>query len=283
MSIIDNIINTEATRHNVRLMLPVLIHWAKSGQNKHTYSGLTHAIGKSKFSGIGHALYAIQEVLNALSERAGHKEIPTLNSLCKNAKTMLPSEGFEFVSPKYNQLDEKGKRIFVEGLDSKAHIFPHWDWVLDQLGLKETLPFTDKQIEEIRTPDLNYDGGEGDEHKALKEYICQNPNCLGFTDVVIAEMEHLLPSGDRLDVFFELSNRTQVGIEVKPGTSSDQDIIRGIFQCVKYSAVMNALRTIECADYEISVILVSASALSLQNRTLSKELNVNFLDHFKYE
>ena len=59
MNIIDSVISTEAIRHNVRLMLPIIIHWAKTGQNKHTYGDLTHAIGKPKFSGIGHALYYV--------------------------------------------------------------------------------------------------------------------------------------------------------------------------------------------------------------------------------
>ena len=281
MNIIDNVISTEATRQNVRLMLPVLIHWAKSGHNAHTYGDLIHAIGKSKFSGIGHALYAVQEVLNSLSKKTGNKDIPTLNSLCKNAKTMLPSEGFEFVSPKYNKLDEAGKRVFIEGLDSKACNYPHWDWVLDQLELKEATPFTVEQLEAIKKTCLNYGAGEGEEHKTLKEYIWKHPDCLGYEDVVLAETEHILPSGDRLDVYFELSDGSHVAIEVKPSTSPDQDITRGIFQCVKYHAVMEALRTIECKDYKIEVILVSASIFTSQNRTLANELDVEFIDNFK--
>lgn len=264
-------------------MLPVLIHWAKSGHNAHTYGDLIHAIGKSKFSGIGHALYAVQEVLNSLSKKTGNKDIPTLNSLCKNAKTMLPSEGFEFVSPKYNKLDEAGKRVFIEGLDSKACNYPHWDWVLDQLELKEATPFTVEQLEAIKKTCLNYGVGEGEEHKTLKEYIWKHPNSLGYEDVVLAETEHILPSGDRLDVYFELSDGSHVAIEVKPSTSPDQDITRGIFQCVKYHAVMKALRTIECKDYEIEVILVSASIFTSQNRTLANELDVEFIDKFKHK
>lgn len=283
MNIIDDVISTEATRQNVRLMLPVLIHWAKSGHNEHTYGDLIHSIGKSKFSGIGHALYAVQEVLNALSRKAGNKDIPTLNSLCKNAKTMLPSEGFEFVSPKYNKLDEAGKRVFIEGLDSKACNYPHWDWVLDQLELKEATPFTVEQLEAIKKTCQNCGSGEGEEHKTLKEYIRKHPDSLGYDDVVVAEIEHILPSGDRLDVYFELSDGTHVAIEVKPSTSPEQDVTRGIFQCVKYYAVMEALRTIECKDYEIKVILVSASTFTSQNRTLADELDVEFIDKFKHK
>lgn len=51
MNIIDDAISTEATRKNVRLMIPVMIHWAKTGHNEHTYGDLAHAIGKSKFFG----------------------------------------------------------------------------------------------------------------------------------------------------------------------------------------------------------------------------------------
>ena len=38
MNIIDDAISTEATRKNVRLMIPVMIHWAKTGHNEHTPS-----------------------------------------------------------------------------------------------------------------------------------------------------------------------------------------------------------------------------------------------------
>lgn len=281
MNIIDDAISTEATRKNVRLMIPVMIHWAKTGHNEHTYGDLAHAIGKSKFSGIGHALYFVQQVLDNLSTKSC-REIPTLNSLCKNAKTMLPSEGFEFVSPQYNDLDENGKRVFVKGLDSNAMNFPHWDWVLKELELKEAVPFTEEQLEAIKNPRCIYDG-EGEEHKALKYYICQHPESINYKDVDFAETEHILPSGDRLDVYFELSDGTHVAIEVKPGISPDQDIARGVFQCVKYYAVMDALRNIECKDYEIKVLLVTAGKISSQNKVLAEELYVEYVEGFKYE
>lgn len=279
MNIIDDAISTEATRKNVRLMIPVMIHWAKTGHNEHTYGDLAHAIGKSKFSGIGHALYFVQQVLDNLSTKSS-REIPTLNSLCKNAKTMLPSEGFEFVSPQYNDLDENGKRVFVKGLDSNAMNFPHWDWVLKELELKEAVPFTEEQLEAIKNPRCIY-GGEGEEHKILKEYICQHPESINYKDVDFAETEHILPSGDRLDVYFEFSDGTHVAIEVKPSISPDQDIARGVFQCVKYYAVMDALRNIECKDYEIKVLLVTAGNFSSQNKKLAEELDVEYVENFK--
>lgn len=280
--IINSVIGTEATRENVCLMLPVMIHWAKTGQNDHTYGDLTHAIGKSKYSGIGHALYSVQAVLDELAKRTGRNDIPTLNSLCKNAKTLLPSEGFEYVSPQYNVMNENEKSIFVEGLDSIAIKYEHWDWVLDKLNLKEYRPLTDEDLIEIKNPAFGF-GGEGEEHKRLKEYIRNNPSSIGYSNVTFSETEHLLPSGDRLDVYFELSDGTHVAIEVKPSISPESDITRGIFQCVKYYSVMDALRTIECSDYEIEVILITTSEFSQRNIRLAEELNIDYIERLEYE
>ena len=74
-----------------------------------------------------------------------------------------------------------------------------------------------------------------------------------------------------------------VAIEVKPSISPDQDIARGVFQCVKYYAVMDALRNIECKDYEIEVLLVTAGNFSSQNKVLAEELDVEYVEGLKYE
>ena len=74
-----------------------------------------------------------------------------------------------------------------------------------------------------------------------------------------------------------------VAIEVKPSISPDQDIARGVFQCVKYYAVMDALRNIECKDYEIEVLLVTAGNVSSENKVLAEELDVEYVEGFKYE
>lgn len=275
MDIINTVVKTKRTRDNVRLMIPVLIHWAKTGQNRRTYGELTHAIGKTKFSGIGHSLYAVQEVINKLSEETG-REIPTLNSLCKNSKSMLPAEGFEYIEANYNKWKEKAKRIFVEGLDSKAISYEYWDWVLKKLNLKPYEAFTSEELDKIKNP-LTSCGGEGKEHKKLKEYISEHPEVIGYKDVVLVETEHILPSGDRVDVYIKLSDGAQVAVEVKPKDAPDYDISRGIFQCIKYAAVMGAMRNLEGKDYEVETLLVTTGHLSDMNRKMADELNVEYL------
>lgn len=276
MDIINTVVKTKRTRDNVRLMIPVLIHWAKTGQNRHTYGDLIHLIGKTRFSGIGHSLYAIQEVLNKLSEET-EKEIPTLNSLCKNPKSMLPAEGFEYIEANYNKWNDKAKRIFVEGLDSKAISYKHWDWVLNKLDLKPYEAFTSEELNKIKNP-LTYYGGEGEEHKKLKKYISEHHEILGYKNVELIETEHILPSGDRLDVYIELSDGKHVAIEVKPKYAPDNDISRGIFQCIKYESVMEAMRSLESQDYEIETLLVTTGHLSDMNRKIADELNIEYVE-----
>jgi hypothetical protein len=229
-------------------MIPILVHWAKIGKTDGTYGNISDILGKGGSQWIGEALLKVQEVINTLSERSG-RDIPTLNALVK--------------------------KTFVAGLEQQAFAFPYWDWVLHELDIAPYKPLTSAQIADIKRPHSGYDGGEGKEHKALKEYVKAHPETIGIKHVVRAELEHILPSGDKLDVFFVLKNGTQVAVEVKPSTSDDGDLTRGIFQCVKYKSVMEALRTVEAGDYDIQVKLITARSLTDVHSILINTLSLN--------
>lgn len=276
-NIIDSVIHTTRSRELVRQIIPILVGWAKHGKTDKTYGDLIHALGYSRYSGIGDQLGNVEKVLDKLRDVTG-EDIPTLNALVQ--KNGIPSAGFKFVRSFYNSLTLPEKKSLVAGLNARAVNYTKWNWVLDQLGLQPTKIFTEKELEQLGT---HYGGGEGEEHKALKKYICQHPECLNYKDVVFAETEHPLPSGDSLDVYFELSDGKHVAIEVKPSIAPDQDICRGVFQCVKYNAVMDALRKIECKGYEIEVLLVTAGKFSSQNKVLAEELDVKYVEGFKYK
>ena len=276
-NIIDSVIHTTRSQELVRQIIPILVEWAKHGKTDKTYGDLIHALGYSRYSGIGEQLGNVEKVLVKLREVTG-EDIPTLNALVQ--KNGIPSAGFKFVRSFYNSLTLQEKKSLVAGLNARAVNYTKWNWVLDQLGLQPTKIFTEKELEQLGT---HYGGGEGEEHKALKKYICQHPECLNYKDVVFAETEHPLPSGDSLDVYFELSDGKHVAIEVKPSIAPDQDICRGVFQCVKYNAVMDALRKIECKGYEIEVLLVTAGKFSSQNKVLAEELDVKYVEGFKYK
>lgn len=275
--IIDAIVPTPRSQELVRLIIPILIRWAKSGKTDMTYGDLNMAVVGRRQYRLGHQLGQVHKVIDELQSRSGI-EIPTLNTLVKNQKG-FPSPGFVVVYPHYNKLNDEEKRVFVEGMDSKAIKFKRWDWVLNQLGLKPAQLTTEEELQ-AKTGKMG-GGGESSSHKRLKKFILDHPESIGLKDVVFSSDEYTLPSGDRIDVYFIRKNGDRVAVEIKPKSSSDEDMMRGIFQCVKYDAVMDAVGAIECGSFNVSSILVLGGSLSDQNWEIATELGVDFREDFK--
>lgn len=281
-SIIDTIIPAShaKTRAKVKQMIPILIRWAKNGLKKQTYGDMFRELGVEHYSNVGTALGYIEDVMEELRKETG-ENIPTLNTLCKNKSSMLPSYGFKYVVDDYNSLKPLAKKALADGYDANACDYDKWDWVLDQLGLKPAPPFSEMELQKI-AQHFYGSGGEGEEHKAIKDFVSQHPESVGIKGVSKTKTEYPLPSGDRLDVYFELCNSDRVAIEVKPSISPDDDITRGIFQCVKYTAVMDAVRRTTNSRYGISALLVITGVMSAQNKSLANEgTGVKYIENFK--
>lgn len=276
-NIIDTVISTPRSREIVRTIIPILVSWAKLGLTNKTYGDIIHALGYTRYSGIGEQLGNVENVMRELRKVTG-EDIPTLNALVKQPKTGIPAEGFDFVYPNYSKLTLSEQQVFVAGINEKALNYQRWDWVLNELGLKPAKIFTAAELEKISTYGK---GGEGAEHKAIKEFVYCNPYSVGIKDVKRKETEYVLPSGDRLDVYFELSNGNRIAVEVKPSTSPDDDITRGIFQCVKYKAVLEAIRKVDYGKYVVSELLVIAGEMSEQNKLLAEALDVQYIEQYK--
>lgn len=258
-------------------MIPVLIRWAQSSWDKtHYYSNLSTAVGH-KTNQIGGVMGLIQDILDELMKESG-RTIPTLNGLVQNKGTGLPSDGFDYVIKNYSSLSPESKKGEVRKLNFDAHQYD-WTWVLDTLGLEPARVLDSKTIVKIKSEIHGY-GGEGKEHKAIKEYIANHPESIGLKNVKKTQMEFDLLSGDRLDVYFECKNKKHIAVEVKPSTSPEGDILRGIFQCVKYQSVMDASRVIDNDNYDNEVLLVIAGTISDANKQIANDLGINYLDNF---
>lgn len=146
--------------------------------------------------------------------------------------------------------------------------------------MKPAKIFERKQIEELQSAHFGT-GGEGDEHKSIKDYLAHHPETIGIKGVKSYKLEYDLLSGDRLDVYFECSRNKHFAIEVKPSFSTDAEITRGIFQCIKYKAVMDAMRVVENKNYDNFVILVTTRELSTSNKQLAADLNVRYIENLK--
>lgn len=274
-----------ATQHYSRRelalkMIPVLIRWAQASWDKpHYYADLSAAVEYGS-NQIGDVLGTIKDVLDEVMQKYG-KKIPPLSALVQSKSTNLPADGFDYVIPNYSKLSPASKAGEVRRINYEAHHY-NWDWVLDALGLEPALIFTNDEIKKLKEKSyVGFGKGEGPEHKAIKDYIAEHPESIGIKKkVVYKETEHILPSGDKLDVYFKLRNGNRLAIEVKPSTSPNEDITRGIYQCVKYQAVMDAQRSIEYGNHENSTLLVIGGKMSRGNRILANDLGIVYIEKF---
>jgi hypothetical protein len=271
--ILKQAVPTEKMRAIVSIMIPQMVRWAQNGETDKTYLDMIHVLNMSRWSGIGYALGFVEDVMQVLRKESGKHDIPSLNTLCNKTSTRLPSDGLSYVYKEYKLMSTAAKRIFVKGINQKAVEYEHWDWVLSALGLQPATGLTADEWKILSKP-VHGSGGEGKEHKELKEYIKANPQKIGIHHVTHSETEHVLPSGDRLDVYFELKDGTRVAVEVKPSTAPEQDVARGIFQCVKYEATMKAIRQLENESYAIQTYLVVAADITPTNQKIADELKV---------
>lgn len=276
-SLITEICQTEKTINNVSRSIPILIRWAKMGITTNTYGDLIKELGMVRFSGIGYTLGCIEDVISALRKKTG-EEIPTLNALV-HGKDGLPSYGFSYVYADYDSYPLEVKKALVNAENAKTIKYEHWDTVLQLLCLKPSIVNSRKDEEVIRSG-KHYGAGEGPQHRALKEYICAHPESIGIRKVVKSDMEIILLSGDRLDVYFEQKDGTRIAIEVKSKISADDDILRGIYQCVKYKAILDAENKTHGEFGGTQSILVLEGVLSESNQQVKDSLGVAVIEGF---
>jgi hypothetical protein len=77
-------------------------------------------------------------------------------------------------------------------------------------------------------------GGEGPDHKKLKEKIAANPaDMLGEKGLTLIQMEYPFPTGDKADILLRSWENQYIAVEVE--VAVDISDISGVLQAVKYS------------------------------------------------
>lgn len=261
-------------------MIPVLIYWATVSKSPHTYGELSKEVGHHTDQ-IGKVLGLIDDVFKALKKaHPEFKDLPTLNCLVISKTTKLPSNGFDYVSHDYSSLTDEQKYDQMKRLNSEAYYYDKWNDVLNALELTPYNCSDNKVYEKtIRNGVYSKHGSEGIKHKALKEYIYNHPECIGIKNVKHKEMEHILLSGDRLDVFFHLKDGTRIAVEVKSSISDNADILRGVYQCVKYGAILNAELSVKGIHNKVNALLVLEGDMPMSVASDAVALHVHYKDN----
>ena len=121
-------------------------------------------------------------------------------------------------------------------------------------------------------PDGWHTGPESETHKCLKRKIAEDPAMVGVKTAENGEEEYLLLSGDKVDVYFV---KAAVAVEVKTANARSEEIQRGIFQCIKYRAVLQAEQQVYGPESPtVDCLLALDGALSEELQDIAKLLNV---------
>lgn len=206
------------------------------------------------------------------------ESIPLIQSLVVSQKKKLPSDGLKEFYSTYPSLPDEKKRDFVHSEYGRIFDFgTRWEQVLAALEIQpsDELPPSGG---DGRTGRHNSYGSEGSpEHVALRDFVSKNPSVIGLDFHGPGLTEYPLKSGDSVDVVFETADAV-IGVEVKSKRSGTDDIERGLYQCVKYSAVLEAETKVNKSDAQTRCVLVIEGTLPLR---LSRIRNTLRLDVFQ--
>ena len=261
-----------------RAALPLLVRQARA-QAKIYYSELADELGMPNPRNLNYPLGSIGTTLEDLSEK-WDEHIPPLQCVVVNKSQNLPGEGFAwFVRDQADWLDLslRERRIFADGVLNEIFMFTRWHEVLEELGLEPAEDDLESVVADAVA--ARGAGGEGPEHEALKRFVAENPQLVGLpASAAPGRLEYPLPSGDCVDVYFETGER-RLGVEVKSAISDSGDIGRGLFQCVKYRAVLRASVVVEDAEHDADAVLVLGSALNEDQRRAKRRLGLRVIEN----
>ena len=260
-------------QQRARNALPILVRQAMANE-KIYYATLAKELDMSNPRNLNDVLDCIGNAVLELNELLSKEEkIPLINGIVVNQHTGLPGDSVHFIRQK---LDPRQKEAIVNRELADVFFYGKWPFVLNELGLKMPDDLGSRLIESTTHQSR---GGEGEEHKQLKAYIADHPEIVGLKKSLgTGETEVELPSGDTPDVLFQ-NSKCRVAVEVKSRISNEADLKRGIFQCVKYRAVLKACRSVEIGNYEVNSILAIEGQLTKDLIKIKNTLGVKVFEN----
>ncbi len=258
-----------------KITLPYLVRLANAGKTIY-YSDLAKQINIPNPRNLNYILGAIGNALIKLDS-----SIPPIQCLVINKQTHFPGDGIDgfFDKKSFSKLSRSQKTEVLNRALAQIFSYPRWDWVLQQLKLQ---PIIFDFHQEISIAKHFKGGGESNFHHDFKYFIANNPSVVGLSDQIgFGQIEYILPSADSIDVVFEDKN-TKIGIEVKSKISSTADILRGLFQCVKYKHLIEAEQIVKNENPDSRVILALEGKLPHELIIVKNILGIEVIDEIKY-
>jgi len=261
-------------------LLPILIRQARL-ETPITYGDVAKELG-IHHRAVHHVAGNIGFTMAAIGKHRSWKRRPPppLHALVVNDVTGLPGPGINgFLSEIYQSAKtQNDKRAVLKAIyaDADAAAYDHWGELCELLDI----PFDEGSlagaVEKARKSRGR--GGEGPDHLRLKNHVAAHPEIVGLNPKSAkGATERTTAAGDCIDVVFERRG-LQLAVEVKPHHSSEGDMLRGVFQCLKYREVLTAEAVIADKALKTRVLLVLGGNATAEVIRVSHRLGIKFLE-----
>ncbi|TWU54908.1 hypothetical protein Poly51_36300 [Rubripirellula tenax] len=270
----DNMSGDKLYQQRARLALPLLVRYAFA-QRVVTYEELARQLEMPNARNLNYVLGSIGVTLAELGDR-WVQPIPRIALLVVNKSTGMPGRGVDaLLTESLESLTKHQREALINETLATVFAYTHWLKVLAELELPPPPAILPELVEEARR---RGGGGESEQHRLFKEAIAANPRLVGLpASLSPGTVEFALPSGDVVDVMFRKGS-VWIAVEVKSSISDGVDLTRGLFQCVKYDAVLKAWRSTQSESADIRVILALQSALPTELFDLKSALGIEVVD-----
>ena len=219
-------------------------------------------------------------------------DAPLINVLLVQQGDRIPGDGAgsymarRFGNPILGEKDARKRhpelwRQFFERAATEVYAYPDWEALYERVYNRAFQPDPEAVRRRNNRDGTERDGlprgrrGEGDHHKALRLWVTRNPKqVLPKRAVVRTDTEVELLSGDQVDSVYYGATST-VAIEVKSRDSNEADLRRGVFQCVKYRAVLQAMDAREAAP--VQALLATETPLLSDLAKLARRLKIRHI------
>jgi len=282
------------TKHTARIGFPILVEYARQ-RREITYGewdseivrrGLGRHVHPAQY---GYPAGSIGDACGEYSEEAS-VDVPLINLLVVNKGTRVPGSGSHYYIKQFcrhflarkvdpERLSVREKRAIIERALEEIYDFQGWDHVLGAYGLSETRKKRTSPAPQKKrrrpNPQGWHTGPESEAHKTLKRRIASEPSLVGLPCDGDGAQEFRLWSGDEVDVYF---GSVAVGVEVKAASAGFDELHRGIFQCVKYRAVLRAQQIHDRIIPTAECVFAIGGRLPKELRDLAQLLGVQFVD-----
>lgn len=265
-----------------RRALPLLVRQARS-QEKITYSDLAAELKMPNPRNLNHVLGLIGQALLDMGKE-WQCSVPPIHCIVIGKNTGRPGDGFYWFTEyreAFEKADEEQRERLTRRMTQEVFSYRRWEKVLARAGLQAvpgvalqlpTTPLVDRKGHKYGT------GGESAAHKRLKEYVANHPKVVGLkARLAPGETEYEFPSADVIDVLFT-DGEKWIGVEVKSAKSDHQDLTRGLFQCVKYRALIEACQKTEQQELDARVVLLLEGSFPQDLLALQHVLGIEVVD-----